>query len=67
MWGAWVEELPSVLWSFRTTPYMATIETLFNMVYGVEVVLQMEVGIEIVQVQGYTQLTMKTLEGRNWA
>jgi len=30
----WVEELPSVLWSLRTTPSRATKYTPFFMVYG---------------------------------
>jgi hypothetical protein len=41
--GAWVEELPSVLWSLRTTPNRSTDYTPFFMVYGVEVVLPAEV------------------------
>src|ERR1041385_9230862 len=37
--GNWVEELPAVLWSLRTTPNTATQYTPFFMVYGVEAVL----------------------------
>ena len=37
--GAWAEELPSVLWSLRTTPNRSTGFTPFFMVYGAEVVL----------------------------
>ena len=37
--GAWVTELPSVLWGLRTTPNRSTDRTPFFMVYGVEVVL----------------------------
>ena len=35
----WVTELPSVLWSLRTTPSRATGYTPFFMVYGSEAVL----------------------------
>ena len=37
--GNWVEELPAVLWSLRTTPNTATQYTPFFMVYGAEAVL----------------------------
>ena len=37
--GAWVNELPSVLWGLRTTPNRSTGRTPFFLVYGVEVVL----------------------------
>ena len=37
--GAWVEELPSVLWSLRTTPNRSTQYTPFFMVYGAEAVM----------------------------
>ena len=32
--GAWVEELPSMIWSLRTTPNMSTDYTPFFLVYG---------------------------------
>ncbi|KAL0339301.1 UNVERIFIED_CONTAM: hypothetical protein Sangu_1452200 [Sesamum angustifolium] len=32
--GSWVEELPGVLWAYRTTPKTATGETSFCLVYG---------------------------------
>jgi hypothetical protein len=34
----WIEHLPSVLWSLRTTPSRATQETPFFLVYGAEAV-----------------------------
>jgi hypothetical protein len=36
---AWVDELPSVLWSLRTTPNAATQETPFFLAHGAEVVV----------------------------
>ena len=39
---AWVDELPSVLWSLRTTPNAATQETPFFLVHGAEAVLLVE-------------------------
>ncbi|GAA0144001.1 hypothetical protein LIER_35850 [Lithospermum erythrorhizon] len=43
--GAWTEELPTVLWSLRTTPSHATGESPFALVYGTKVVLPVEVGL----------------------
>jgi transposase InsO family protein len=39
----WVDELPSVLWSLRTTPNAATQETSFFLVHGAEAVLPIEI------------------------
>jgi hypothetical protein len=41
--GAWAEELPSVLWSLRTTPNRSTSLTLFFLVYGSEAILPSDV------------------------
>ena len=38
----WVEELPAVLWSIRTTPNRATGQSPFSLVYGAEAVLPTE-------------------------
>jgi transposase InsO family protein len=55
--GAWVEELPSVLWSLRTTPNRSTQYTPFFMVYGAEAVLPSEVRYEAPRVVAYTGAT----------
>jgi hypothetical protein len=39
----WIEELPSILWSLRTTPNAATPEIPFFLVHGAEVVLPVEI------------------------
>jgi transposase InsO family protein len=41
--GAWVEELPSVLWSLRTTPNSSTSYTHFFLLFGAEAVLPTDV------------------------
>ena len=38
----WLTELPSVIWSLRTTPRRATGFTLFFLVYGAEAILPMD-------------------------
>ena len=40
--GKWVEELPHVLWTYRTTPCRSTRETPFSMTYGTETVIPLE-------------------------
>ena len=42
--GKWVDELPNVLWTYRTTPRLSTGETPFSMTYGSEVVIPLESG-----------------------
>ena len=38
----WVEELPHVLWTYKTTPRKSTGETPFSMMYRVEAVIPLE-------------------------
>ena len=38
----WIEVLPVILWSLRTTPNRATGQTPFSLVYGAEAVIPME-------------------------
>ena len=39
-----MEELPHVLWTYRTIPRRSTGETPFSMTYGVEAVIPLEIG-----------------------
>ena len=43
--GAWLEELPNVLWAYRTTARTSTGETPFRLTYGTEAVIPVEVGL----------------------
>lgn len=40
--GAWVDELPKVLWAYRCTPHDTTRESPFNLTYGIDAVLPVE-------------------------
>ena len=40
--GKWVEELPHVLWTYKTTPRRSTGETPFSMIYGAKAVIPLE-------------------------
>ena len=42
--GKWVEELPYVLWTYRTMPRRSTGETPFSITYGAEAVIPLETG-----------------------
>jgi transposase InsO family protein len=52
---AWVDELPFVLWSLRTTPNAATQETPFFLVHGSEVVLPVEITHEALRIVAYNE------------
>jgi hypothetical protein len=54
---AWIDELPSVLWSLRTTPNAATQETPFFLVHGTEVVLLVEITHEAPRITSYNEST----------
>ena len=42
--NAWKEELPRVLWAYRTTSCTTIVKTLFSMTFGTKVVVPAEVG-----------------------
>jgi hypothetical protein len=54
---AWLDELPSVLWSLRITPNAATQETPFFLVHGIEVVLPVESTHEAPRIVAYDETT----------
>ncbi|KAK3025694.1 hypothetical protein RJ639_041699 [Escallonia herrerae] len=47
---AWVDELPKVLWAYRTTPHSVTGETPFLLCFETEALLPVEVGLPTVRV-----------------
>uniref|UniRef100_A0A2N9EM81 Uncharacterized protein n=1 Tax=Fagus sylvatica TaxID=28930 RepID=A0A2N9EM81_FAGSY len=51
--GRWVEELPTILWTFRTTPRSSTGETPYSLTYGVEAVIPLEVGLPTLRSKQY--------------
>ena len=46
----WVDELPHVLWSYRTILRRSTGETPFSMTYGVEAVIPVETGFPMMRI-----------------
>ena len=51
--GKWVEELPNVLWAYRTTKRTATGETPYSLAFGTEAVLPIEHRLTSFRVQHY--------------
>ena len=52
--GKWVEELPHVLWTYRTTPQKSTGETPFSMTYGAEAVIPLDNGFLTMRTSTFT-------------
>jgi hypothetical protein len=57
--GCWVEELPPVLWSLRTTPNHSVGFTPFFLVYGAEAVLPTDIEFDAPRVVQYTEKEAK--------
>ena len=51
----WVKELPSVLWTLRTTPSRATGESPFFLIYGLEAALPTELEFGSPRVRRYNE------------
>ncbi|XP_038971178.1 uncharacterized protein LOC120104328 [Phoenix dactylifera] len=49
----WVEDLYNVLWAYRTTFRLSTGETPFNLAYGTEAVIPLEIGLPSPRVEHY--------------
>ena len=52
--GKWIEELPHVLWTYRTTPRKSTGKTPFSMTYGAEAVIPLENGFLTMRTSTFT-------------
>ena len=61
----WVEELPHVLWTYRTTPRRSTGETPFAMTYGAEAVIPLEENFPTLRTNSFTPDSNYELLGRN--
>lgn len=52
--GKWVEELPNVLWAYRTTPKRSTSKTPFSMIYRIEAVILAKIGLPSMRTMGFS-------------
>ncbi|KAL5541777.1 hypothetical protein UlMin_009487 [Ulmus minor] len=53
--GAWVDELPLVLWSYRTSFRATTGETPFSLAYRVEAVIPIEISLPTFRVDNFDE------------
>ena len=53
--GCWLDELPAVLWSLRTTPNKSTGFTPFFLVYGAEAIIPTDIEFDSPRVTMYTE------------
>ena len=53
--GIWSDELPSVLWAYRTTARTPTRETPFRLAYGSDAIILAEVGLTRFWVENYDE------------
>ncbi|XP_050222714.1 uncharacterized protein LOC126672805 [Mercurialis annua] len=51
----WLEELPKVIWAYRTTPRAGTGDTPFSLTYGCEAMIPVEIGIPTLRVQFFDE------------
>ena len=63
--GRWVEELPHILWTYRTTLQRSTRETPFSMTYGAEIVLPLETSFPTLKSSTFTPSNNYELLGRS--
>ena len=51
--GKWVQELPSILWAYQTTPRKATNKMAYYLTFDFEVVIPLKVGLPTIQTEAY--------------
>ena len=54
--GKWAEELPGILWGYRTTRRSPTEESPFRLAFGSEAVLPIELKLPNIWVQSYDEM-----------
>ncbi|GAV58507.1 hypothetical protein CFOL_v3_02040 [Cephalotus follicularis] len=55
----WIEELPSVLWAYRTTPRTTTREPPFNLCFGSEAMILVKIGVHSPRVVHFNEANNK--------
>ena len=63
--GRWVEELPHVLWTYRTTPRRSKGETPFAITYGTEAVIPLETNFPMLKTNSFTPSSNNELLGES--
>ena len=63
--GKWVEELPHIFWTYRTTPRRSIGETPFSMTYGAETVIPLKTGFPTLRMSSFTPSNNDELLGKS--
>ena len=63
--GKWVDELPHVLWMYRTTPRRSTGETPFSIMYGLEAVIPLKTSFPTMRSNQFNSSSNKQLLSTN--
>ncbi|XP_052176717.1 uncharacterized protein LOC127791027 [Diospyros lotus] len=53
--GGWADELPSILWAYRTTSRVPTGETPFSLAYGIDTLIPVEVDLGSPRVMAFRE------------
>ena len=61
----WVEKLPHILWTYRTTPRRSIGETPLSITYRAEVVIPLETGFPTLRTSFFTQSNNDELLGKS--
>ena len=52
--GGWIEELPNILWAYRTTPQRSIGKTPYSMTYGTKAVIPVEINMSSMRVSDFS-------------
>lgn len=50
-----LEEIPNVVWSYKTTPHRATGESPFNLCFRVEAMISVEIGVKSLRDEAFNK------------
>ena len=51
--GVWAKELPRILWALKTSIHSGTQKTLFNLAFGIDVVIPRKIGTNTLRTTYY--------------
>ena len=55
--GAWAEQLPEILWAYKTTYEIATRETPFALTFRIEAIIPVEISMASPRIMHYCEST----------
>ena len=51
--SSWADDLYNVLWAYRTTPRIPMGETLFKLMFGIEAIIPLDVGLSMLWIENF--------------